>query len=143
MKARWIGVALVVIAAAGTIAYRHRRSHNAAEVARTTPVTPVPKTAAEVGPEVILVANLREADEPGDNCAEIIHLVRDAGSRGIKTQELSPDSTSPLIKRYHVLTAPTVLILDGGKVVSRYEGESGSTVSEIRGRLATLNEAGR
>lgn len=142
MKARWIGVALVVIAAAGTIAYKHHRSHNAT-VARTTPVSPVAKAPAGVGPEVLLVANLREANEPGDNCAEIIHLVRAASARGIKTQEFSPESDSPLIKQYHVLTVPTVLVLDDGKVASRYEGESGSTVQEIRTRLATLNEAGR
>lgn len=95
-------------------------------------------------PEIILVADPREANETGDNCAEIIHLVREAGKRGTKVEELTPDSDSPLLKQYRVLTNPTVLILDReGKVVSRYEGESGSTVKEIRDRLASLSEAQR
>ena len=136
MKTRWIGLLLVVIVAAGMIAYKRDRSHK--------PAVEAVQSASPSKAEVILVADLSEANEKGDNCAEIIHLVRDAGRRGIKVQEFAPDSDSPLIKQYHVLTIPTVLVIDrDGQVVSRYEGESGSTVGEIRTRLSTLDEAGR
>ena len=137
MKTRWIGLVLVAVVAVGIVAYKIDRSRKpAVQVVQATQEISSSKT------EVILVADLSEANEKDDNCAEIIHLVRAAGTRGIKTQELSPESDSPLIKRYHVLTVPTVLVLDDGKVVSRYEGESGLTVQEIRTRLATLNGAG-
>ena len=135
MKTRWIGLVLVAVVAVGIVAYKIDRSRNPA-VLTTQSIAP-----SEA--EVILVADLSEANENGDNCIEIIHLVRAASKRGIKTQEFSPESDSPLIKQYHVLTVPTVLVLDDGKVVSRYEGESGSTVQKIRTRLATLNGAGR
>ena len=88
-----------------------------------------------------LVANLREANDKGDNCSIIIHLVREAGQHGIPIRELPPNSPSPLIKQYHVLTIPTLLVLHHGRVVSRYEGESQSTVQQIRARLAKLEEA--
>ena len=136
MRTRWVGVLLVVTAAVGIVIYKERRSRKASP--------PVAQSASAAKPQIILVADLREADEPGDNCAEIIHLVREAGTRGTKIEELTPDSDSPLLKQYHILTNPTVLILDReGKVVSRYEGESGSTVKEIRDRLASLTEAQR
>lgn len=136
MRARWIGVVLVVIVAIGIIAYKQERSDK--------PAIQTTQRATPSNVEIILVADLREANEEGDNCAEIIHLVRDTSMRGAKVQELTPDSDSPLLKRYRVLTNPTVLILDSdGTVVSRYEGESSSTVQKIRDRLATLSEAAR
>ena len=138
MKTQWIGLVLVAVVAVGIVAFKvDDRTKPAVRPVQTTQESSSSKT------EVILVADLSEANEKGDNCAEIIHLVRAAGARGIKIQEFSPNSDSPLIKQYHVLTAPTVLVLDDGKVVSRYQGESGSTVQEIRTRLATLDEAGR
>jgi len=143
MRTRWAGVVLVAIAAVGIVAYKEqwgRRLRPAVPQSIQSALSSTP----ERKPQIILVADLREADEPGDNCAEIIHLVRGAGKRGAKVQELKPDSDSALLKQYHVLTNPTVLILDrDGKVVSRYEGESGSTVMEIRNRLASLSEAQR
>ena len=136
MRTRWVGVFLVVIAAAGIVIYKEHRSREASP--------PVTQSASSTKPDIILVADLREADQPGDNCAEIIRLVREAGRRGVKVEQLPLDSDSPLLKQYHILTNPTVLILDReGKVVSRYEGESGSTVKEIRDRLASLSEAQR
>lgn len=136
MRTRWVGVFLVVIAAVGIVIYKEHTSRKASP--------PVAQSGSSAKPEIILVVDLREADEPGDNCAEIIHLVREAGKRGTKVEELTPDSDSPLLKQYRVLTNPTVLILDReGKVVSRYEGESGSTVKEIRDRLASVSEAQR
>ena len=136
MRTRWAGITLVVLVAAGIVVYKHHRSPS-------NSAAPV-QSASAPKPEIILVADLREADPPGDNCAEIIRLVREAGGRGVRVQEFSPESDSPLLKQYRILTNPTVLILDrDGKVVSRYEGESSSTVKEIRDRLASLNEARR
>ncbi len=136
MRIRWNPVLLVVISAVGIIAYKWHKSQAAPRQAT--------QRASASNPQVILVANLGEADEPGDNCAEIIHLVRDAGAHGLKVQELSPDSSSPLLKRYRVLTVPTLLVLDpDGKVLSRYEGETSSTVQQIRERLANLSETQR
>lgn len=136
MRTRWVGIALVVLVATGIILYKHHKLSSSS-------FAPAQSGSASK-PEIILVADLREADEPGDNCAEIIHLVRQAGRRGAKVEELTPDSDSPLLKQYRILTNPTVLVLDrDGKVLSRYEGESGATVQEIRNRLATLSEAPR
>ena len=133
MKTRWIGLLAVLIAAAGIIAFKLDRAPKP-EVQTTQDVQ-----SSKTG--IILVANLSEANDKGDNCSVIIHLVRQAGKRGIKIRELSPESQSPLIKRYHVLTIPTVLVFHNGRVVSRFEGESGSTVEKIRARLATLHGA--
>lgn len=133
MKTKWIGLLSVVILAAGIIAYKvERPPQHAAEA------TQLAQERSSAGPEVILVANLSEANDKGDNCSEIIHLVRQAGERGVKIREFSPDSDSPLIRKYHVLTIPTVLVLEHGKVPERYEGESGATVREIRDRLTAL-----
>lgn len=146
MRARWVGIIVIVVVAVAIVAHKGRRSHNAtAQLQRKTVVQLKDNPSSTNAPtkaEVILVADLSEASKKGDNCAEIIHLVREAGKRGIKVQEFAPDSDSLLIKQYHVLTVPTVLVLDpNGKVVSRYEGESGSTVREIRTRLTALDEA--
>lgn len=136
MRTRWVGITLVALVAVGIVLYKHHRSPGSSSAPA--------QSASAAKPEVILVADLREAGEPGDNCAEIIRLVREAGGRGVNVQEFSPDSDSPVLKRYHVLTNPTVLFLDrDGKVLSRYEGESGATVQEIRDRLASLSEGQR
>ena len=133
MRTRWVGVFLVVIAAVGIVIYKEHRSREASP--------PVTQSASSTKPDIILVADLREADQPGDNCAEIIRLVREAGTRGVKVEELPLDSDSPLLKQYHILTNPTVLILDrDGSVASRYEGEESSTVQQIRNGLASLAE---
>lgn len=133
MKTRWIGILFVVIVVAGIIAWKlHGQPRATVQIAGG---------GSSATPQVILVANLREANDKGDNCSTIIHLVRVAGERGIAIRELSPGSPSPLIKRYHVLTIPTVLVLQHGRVVSRYEGESQATVQKIRARLAKLEEA--
>lgn len=89
---------------------------------------------------MLLVADLSEADKEGDRCAEIIQAVRAARARGITVQEYNPDSQSPLLSRYRVLTAPTVLVLDAqGEVVSRHEGEAEQTVAAIRTQLERLH----
>ena len=133
MKTRWIGILFVVIVVAGIIALK----------LHSKPQSPVatPQAVSTAKPQIILVANLREANDKGDNCSIIIHLVREAGQHGIPIRELPPNSPSPLIKQYHVLTIPTLLVLHHGRVVSRFEGESQSTVQKIRTRLAKLEEA--
>lgn len=125
MKGKWIGLVTVALIAVGIIAYKAHRKQDAA--------------GAPPFPRVLLVADLREADDAGDPCAQIIHDVRAARARGVAVEELSPDSKSELLVRYHVLTAPTVLILDPkGQVVSRYEGEGKQTVAAVHSQLDQL-----
>ena len=132
MKTRWAGVALVAIAAIGIVAYKQPNLRTASGKAA--------QVLSSDNPKIVLVVDPREAGN-NDNCAEIIRVVRAASGRGIKVQELSPDSESPLLKRYRVLTVPSVLILDrNGNVIYRYEGEENSTVEQIRWRLANLHE---
>lgn len=91
-------------------------------------------------PRILLVADLSEADS-ADTCADIIRSVTAARDRGLKVQELNSDSKSELLRRYRVLTIPTVLILDdNGQVVSRFEGEDQSTVVALRTQLAQLSK---
>jgi thioredoxin-like negative regulator of GroEL len=126
VKVNWPGIvatALIVIAITG---YKVHTEH--ATVA-----------GADGLPRVLLVADLSEANSK-DACAEIIHSVRAAHQRGFQVQELSPDSKSEMLRRYRILTVPTVLILDrGGQVVSRFEGEDPQTVSAVRTQLARLH----
>lgn len=127
-KAKWVGLAAVLAVAFAIIGYKARSSPHQQAASATAP------------PRVLMVADLSEADTPGDACAEIIHLVQAARDRGIAVQELSPSSKSGLLARYHVLTIPTVLILDrDGQVVSRYEGEGRKTVAAIRSQLERLH----
>lgn len=94
---------------------------------------------ASAHPAVVLVADLREANEPGDNCAEIIHLVREAQSSGVRVSEVMPDSDSPVLRQYRVRVNLTVLILgNDGREISRFEGEESSTVQAIRARLQEM-----
>lgn len=129
MRTRWTGVALVAIAAFGIVGYKQHRLRTASGQAA--------QALSSDKPEIVLVVDPREAGSE-DNCAEIIRLVRAAAGRGVAVRELSPESESPLLKQYRVLTIPTVLILDrDGNVVSRYEGEEDSTVQAIRDKLAS------
>ncbi len=126
-RTKWIGLAAVLAVALVIIGYKARSSAHQQASSVASP------------PRVLLVANMSEADSPGDACAEIIHLVQAARQRGIAVEELNPDSKSELLARYHVLTIPTVLVLDpDGKVVSRFEGESEQTVAAIRSQLERL-----
>ncbi len=124
MKVNWIGIVAVLLIASGIIAYKTHMSATRRESANLAV------------PRVLLVADLSEADAAGDACAEIIHLVRAARDRGLAVQELEPGSKSDLLTRFHVLTIPTVLILDkGGQVLSLFEGEGRETVAAIRTKL--------
>jgi hypothetical protein len=101
MRVRWLGVGLVGVLVVCTLLLKSRTRHNA--------------TFATVNgsPAVILVADFSEANDPNDRCADIIRAVREASKRGINVAELPPDSNSDLLRRYHVLTVPTVLLLAG------------------------------
>lgn len=131
MKSRWIGLVGVAVLALGVIGYKQVLSPR-----RTVgPAGPPSKN-----PTVILVADPREA-ESNCGCGEIIRAVRAARSRGVPVQELPPNSESELLKRYRILTAPTVLFLDTeGRQVTRYEGEDEKTVEAIRSRLLGMME---
>lgn len=131
MKIRWVGIVVVLVAVVGVLAVKQRRAVEAAPVA----------SSQNQPPSVLLVADLREAGESGDACAEIIHTVREAGKRGVRVQELMPGSSSDLLRRYRVLTVPTVLVLSNdGRELGRFEGESRETVNAIRNRLAAMVE---
>ncbi len=125
MKTRVFGLIAVMLIVVGILAYKANRTQ---QTQNTT-----------AHPHVLLVADLHEAGSGGDACAEIIHSVRAAQARGIVVQELSPDSKSNLLARYHVLTIPTVLILNrDGQVVSRFGGESQNTVADVRSVMREL-----
>ena len=125
MKVKWSGIMAVALIVVAITAYKVHIKHAT--------------VAGEDGaPRVLLVADLSEANS-ADACAEIIHSVRAARERGVQVKELSPDSKSEMLRRYRVLTIPTVLILDrSGQVILRFEGEDRQTVTAIRTQLAQL-----
>jgi hypothetical protein len=53
----------------------------------------------------------------------------------------SPLTASPeMLRRYHILTVPAVLIIDrSGQVVSRIEGEDRETATAVRDQLGQLH----
>lgn len=127
MRVRWPGVLFVVLLAAGTLFLKSRARHSSSS------------QTFKSSPAVILVADLREVDDPHDPCADIIRAVRDVSKRGIRVAELSPGSQSDLLRRYRVLTVPTVPLIDGaGNEIGRFEGEDARTVKAIQARLAVL-----
>ncbi len=129
MKPRHVAVIAIFAAAAVIIGYKHLRN------------TPAQSTLnVAVSPRVVLVADLSEAEEKCA-CGEIIRAVRAAQQKGLTTQEFTADSKSEVLKRYRILTAPTVLFLDAkGKEIARYEGEDKRTVEEIRSQLKRMTE---
>ena len=130
MRTRWIGILVVLLAAVGVIAIKQ------------WPGAGEPRSVAVERPSVLLVADLHEADDPRNRCAcaEIIRAVREANKRGVRVRELMPNGDPDLIRRYRVLTAPTVLILaDSGKELGRFEGESSATLEAVRARLLNLS----
>jgi hypothetical protein len=131
MKQKWLGLVCVVAIALGVVVAKHMKSRDAVQNESTRP-------------SVLLVADLREADSINDGCADIIRAARDTARRGIPVAELMPDSSSDLLRRYKVLVAPTVLILDrDGREVARFEGEDPKTVEAIRTELAQLKTGER
>lgn len=127
MKVRWIGVSCVVIAALAIIVYKQRAV--------------IPAEVAAGAPAVLLVADLNEAGNTGDGCAVIIGAVRAARARGVRVEEFMPESPSPLLKQYRVVSAPTVVFIGkDGRETDRFVGEGASTVQAIKAKLATLHE---
>ena len=93
-------------------------------------------------PSVILVADPSEANDSDDGCAVMFRAVRQAAKRGVVVAELAPNSDSNLLRQFHVLTVPTVLVLDNtGKEINRFEGEDAATVKAVQTRLAALSGA--
>ncbi len=128
MRVRWFGLGWVAILVISLLVLKNRL--------RTAPGS----IAVNSAPAVVLIADLREANETKDNCALIIRAVREAARRGVSTAEISPASSSDLIRRYHVLTVPTVLLLDpSGKEIGRFEGEDAKTVHAVEANLASLS----
>ena len=76
MRVRWLGVGFVAVLVVCTLLLKGRTRHNVTSRAVNSP------------PAVVLVADLREADDPHDRCAEIIRAVREASKRGIHVAEL-------------------------------------------------------
>jgi len=127
MKIKYIGLAAIVLITIAIIGYKTQLSKQGQIASQS------------VTPRVLLVANLAEADETGDACALIIHLVRAAHKRGIAVEELDASSKSPLLAQYHILVIPTVLIFGAnGKEVSRLQGEGGDVIKKLRTELARL-----
>lgn len=126
MKVKWSGIVAVALIVIAITAYKVHIKHATV-------------TVGDGAPRILLVADLRESDS-ADACAEIIRSVRAARERGVQVQELSPDSKSEMLRRYRVLTIPTVLVLDpSGQVVLRFEGEDRQTVMAVRTQLAQLH----
>lgn len=60
--------------------------------------------------------------------------------KGVRVAEFPPDSQSELLRQHHVLTVPTVLVLDvHGRELDRFEGESAVTMKAVQTRLAALS----
>ncbi len=132
MKPRHVAVIAIFAAAGVIIGYKHFRN------------TPAQSTLnAASTPRVVLVADLSEAEEKCA-CGEIIRAVRAARQKGVAAQEFTADSKSEVLKRYRILTVPTVLFLDAkGNETNRYEGEDEKTVEEIRSQLKRMTEGKR
>lgn len=127
MKVKTIGLTTVVLITVAIISYKTELFAKEQAASHNTI------------PRILLVAKLSEADETGDSCAQIIHLVRAARERGIAVQELDSGSKSPLLARYHVMIIPTVLIFDrSGKEDLRLEGEGWEVVKKLRAALKQL-----
>ncbi len=131
MKSKWIGLTAVAVIAFAIIAYKQKNVPQAEQKAK-----------AET-PAVVLVIDPSEENEKG-GCGDIIHAVREARQRGIAVSEFPPNSQSDLLKRYKILTAPTVVILDrSGNVTDRFEGEDRKTIEAIQAKLTKLNPEDR
>lgn len=129
MKSRWIGVAAVAAIAIAIITYKQKTGVHVAQ------------QPASESPAVLLVVDPSEENEKG-GCGEINQAVRQAGQRGIAVRELPPNSPSDLLKRYKIMTAPTLVVLDRfGKVTDRFEGEDRKTVEAIESKLIALRPA--
>ncbi len=128
MKPTWIGAAFVLVLAGGVVAWRE---------AHRTRVDVIPDAPAGVT-RVVLFVDLSETGEE-EGCGAIIRAVREAARRGIATEEVDTREPGDRAKRYRLLAAPAVVVLDGrGREIKRLEGESPDTVWAIRAELDGL-----
>lgn len=128
MKLRLIWALVVLALAGGLVAWRE------AHRSRTTAPAPSPTGATRV----VLFVDLGEVCA-GEGCGAIIRAVRDAQQRGVATEEVDARDPGDRAKRYRLLVAPAVVVLDGsGRELKRFEGESPETVSAIRAELDLL-----
>ncbi len=98
---------------------------------------------ATAATNVLLFANLSEADEPCA-CGEAIRAVRAAAGQGVKTREVdtrNKDEKAKVSQQYRIMVSPAVLFFDdGGKEVTRFEGESKETLDGVK---KTLDKMGK
>lgn len=128
MKLRWIGALGVLALAVGVVAWR--------EAYRSSP--PAPPATPPGTTRVVLFVDLSETEEE-EGCGAIIRAVRDARKRGVATEEVDTRDPGDRAKRYRLLVAPAVVVIDGsGHEVKRLEGESSDTVRAIRAELDRL-----
>ncbi len=141
MVAKRIALAVVVVAAAGIIAFKLS--------SRTSPVptsavaaAPAAAAASPKLPAVVLVADGREADSEC-GCGKIIRRVRAAKAQGVAVEELAPDNADAG-RKYGVTVVPSVVFLGSdGQVVARREGESEAVLAAVSADLAKLEGARR
>ncbi len=125
MKANWLGVGAVALAAVAVFAYKVTRPTTTAHSVSSSPV-------------VIMIADLSEADSKC-GCGEIIRSVRAAAAKGVAVREMAPGSEATTEKQYKITVMPTVLFLDHeGAVQSRFEGEDEQALAGIRDALNRL-----
>ncbi|MCA9627080.1 MAG: hypothetical protein KC766_05425 [Myxococcales bacterium] len=88
---------------------------------------------------VLLFADPREA-EARCGCAEVISLARGVGNvTGVDFREFDTRKEAPEAKHYGVRVSPTVIITDAdGVEKTRFEGESGAVIAELRGAVEAL-----
>lgn len=125
MKANWLGVGAVALAAVAILTVKVMRPRTTAHSVSSSPA-------------VIMVADPSEADSKC-GCGEIIRSVRAAAAKGVAVREIAPGSEPALEKQYKIAVTPTVLFLDhAGAEQSRFEGEEEQTLTGIRDALNRL-----
>jgi hypothetical protein len=126
MKVKWVGVALVLVIIGGIIVLKARSAKQSSSASGNGTA------------QVLLVATPAQAASR-TRCGQIVRLVRTAGEHGVKVEELTPDSKSELLGRYHVLKTPTVLIFgQDGTVRSRFEGEQPETLAALQSEMQRM-----
>jgi hypothetical protein len=128
MKAKWIGIAIVLAIVVGIFVAKARwgKSQNSSQASNK--------------PQVVLVATPAEAVSI-TRCGEIVQTVRTAAQHGVRVQELTPDSKSELVARYHIFQTPTVLVFDAnGEVRSRFVGEAPETLAALQLEMGRMSQ---
>jgi hypothetical protein len=131
MNTRWVGILAVLALIFAIAVVKLQYGGRSAEWQPTS-------ADASATPQVLLVASPGEATSSA-KCGQIVREVLAAENRGVAVRKLAPDSGSELMTRYHVLTSPTVLILEAnGSVRARYEGEAQETLDAVRAEMTRL-----